>query len=58
MEFSHVKVVKVSLNELSKTIKHSLVIEMVTVKSVEETEKSVPAADLPNVFLWAWKPKV
>lgn len=53
MEFSHVKVVKVSLNELSKTIKHSLVIEMVTVKSVEETEKSVPAADLPNVFLWA-----
>lgn len=53
MEFSHVKVVKVSLNELSKTIKRSLVIEMVTVKSVEETGKSVPAADLPNVFLWA-----
>jgi hypothetical protein len=53
MEFSLVKVVRVSSKELCKTIKHSLVIEMGTVKLVEETARSVPAAGSPNVFSWA-----
>ena len=53
MGFSLVKVVKVSLNELFRTIKHSLVTETETVKLVEETGKNVLAVGLPNVFRWA-----